>query len=224
MKCLAIDSSVSKITITCCNEDLCVSGIYNIGMKQSETILPAIEYVLSKAGLKTTELEYLALCSGPGSFTGLRLGFSALKAIELACNIPLYAFNTLDVYSENFKNFPFPVISCIDAKKDRFYAKIINGKSELLEAGDYTPEEISTKLAELTEEKFFICGSDSAILKEQISSLCSKEFIDIPFTINPGEILIEMTKDAVSKGKEPLNDYDGPVYLRASEAEVKLNQ
>lgn len=224
MKCLAIDSSISKITISARNEDITVSAVFDIGMKQSETLLPAIEYVLSKAGLSTSELESLALSSGPGSFTGLRLGFSALKAIELAFKIPLYGFNTLDVYAEPYKGLTFPVISCIDAKKDRFYAKGFNKNEELFPAGDLTPEEISSYIENISEEKVFICGSDAELLSSSLKNVCKKEFIPFSFTINAGEVLLSMTEKAIAAGFAPLNEYDGPVYLRASEAELKLQQ
>ena len=111
MKALAVDLAVSKLTVAAKNDDYTVTAVYNIGMKQSETLVPAIDYVLTKAGLKKNELDYLAITSGPGSFTGLRLAFAALKAIEMAFNIPLYGISSLDCYAEHYRKLPFTVIS-----------------------------------------------------------------------------------------------------------------
>lgn len=83
MKALALDTAISCITIAAKNDDNLASLVLDIGMRQSEKLLPAIDYVLSQADLKPGELDYTVLCEGPGSFTGLRLGFAALKAIEL---------------------------------------------------------------------------------------------------------------------------------------------
>ena len=61
MKAIAIDSAVSKLTISAKNDEFSVSTIFDIGMKQSETLLPAIDYVLSKLNITTDDLDYLVL-------------------------------------------------------------------------------------------------------------------------------------------------------------------
>lgn len=223
MKSLSIDSAITKISISARNEDHTVSAIFNIGMKQSETLLPAIEYVLSKVELKPTELEALSITQGPGSFTGLRLGFSALKSIQLSSGAPLYGFSTLDVYAAPYKDLDCPVISCIDAKKDRFYAKGIKSEEEIFNEGDYTPEEIRNFIKDIKEEMIVICGSDAELLADHLKDL-PKKIIPMRFTLDAGEILNDMLENAVKNNAKAMNDYDGPIYLRASEAEVKLSQ
>ena len=79
MKALAIDTSLTRITVCAKNDDKTAYLTLDIGMKQSEKLLPAIDYILSQVELKVSELDYTAICKGPGSFTGLRLGFSALS-------------------------------------------------------------------------------------------------------------------------------------------------
>ncbi|MBQ5999726.1 MAG: tRNA (adenosine(37)-N6)-threonylcarbamoyltransferase complex dimerization subunit type 1 TsaB [Treponema sp.] len=224
MKALAVDLAVSKLTVAAKNEDHTVSASYDIGMKQSETLLPAIDYVLEKAGLKKSELDYLALSAGPGSFTGLRLCFAALKAIEMAFNCPLYGISSLDAYAEHYLSLPFTIVSCIDAKKEKFYAKIWENKNILLNEGDYEIPVIAEKLAS-EKNSILICGSDADVLKQELlksdNSLKSKEIYTVSFTINTAEQLFIATERMIKEGKQPLNDYDGPVYLRASEAEEK---
>lgn len=223
MNALAIDSAVSKLTIAAKNDDKTCTAIYNIGMKQSETIVPAIDYVLSKTGITTSQLDYLALTSGPGSFTGLRLAISALKAIELATGKPLYGYSSLKVYAQPFLEFEKPVLSVIDANKDRFYAGIYCGDKELLSDGDYTVEELIKTLQ--SYEELIIAGPDnvkfSELLKAQNSSI--KVFCpeNQPVTT---ETLFKLTEEDIKKGAAPLQDYDGPVYLRASEAEIAQAQ
>lgn len=219
---LAIDSAITKITISAKNDSHTTTAVFNIGMKQSETLLPAIQYVLEKVELKPENLDYISISNGPGSFTGLRLGFSAAKAIEMATNAKLYGINTLDAYAEPFKDFPYAVLSCIDAKKDRFYAKAFLNAKEILPEGDYTPEEIADFLKNLSQaENILICGSDAHLLAEQLKPFSEKKFLPQNFNINAGEILLSMAEAKIAADEKPLNDYDGPFYLRASEAEVK---
>ena len=82
MKALSIDCAVSRLMISAKNDDKIFTSIYDIGMKQSESIVPAIDYALEEVLLSPSELDYTAITLGPGSFTGLRLGISAAKAIE----------------------------------------------------------------------------------------------------------------------------------------------
>ncbi len=220
---LAIDTATTKITISAKNDEHTVSAVFNIGMKQSETLLPAIDYVLSKANLTPKELNYLSITKGPGSFTGLRLGFSAIKALQMVTEVKLYGLSTLDVFAENYLNLPFTILSCIDAKKERFYAKAFYEKKEIIPEGDYTVQEIADLLESNAQNKnILICGSDSYTLFNELKPLTKKELLPMDFTINAGEILLQMTEKMINNNTEPLKDYDGPVYLRASEAEVKL--
>ena len=62
------------------------------------------------------------------------------------------------------------------------------------------------------------------LLSEQLKNISDKKFLPQDFTINAGEILLSMAEKKISAGEAPLNDYDGPFYLRASEAEVKKNE
>ncbi len=225
MKALAIDSATSKLTIAAKNEERSVSVIFDIGMKQSETILPAIDYVLSKVDLCAKELDYTTVTAGPGSFTGLRLAYSALKAIELAYKIPIYAISTLDVYSYEYRKFPFTTVCAIDAKKDRFYSAAYNQDTKILEDGDFTPEQLIEKLDETDlTQTILICGYDAQLLESKIKdSFPNKKIIALPFYTDISKSLFECAENKISHGEAPMKDFEGPIYLRASEAEVKLN-
>ena len=71
MKALIIDSAVTKLTISAKNDDKTTTSIFDIGMRQSEIILSAIDHVLSKCSLTPDQLDYMAVTQGPGSFTKL---------------------------------------------------------------------------------------------------------------------------------------------------------
>ena len=223
MKALAIDSAGTRLTVAAKNDDAVVASVYDIGMKQSETLLPAIDAVVSKAGLRIDELDYTALCRGPGSFTGLRLAFAALKAIEQASNAPIYGIPTLEVYAYPYRVFPFPVVSAIDAKKNRFYAAVYESGSETLSAGDY---EIETILRALQDVKEALCtGPDAKRFAEAArqNGVGTKPYA-LDFSELTTDSLFALTEAKIAAGEKPLADFDGPVYIRASEAEVKRKE
>lgn len=222
MNILVIDCAVSKFSVAVQADDKFVSQTYDIGMRQSEIIVPVIDEVLHKAGITAKELNYSALTVGPGSFTGLRLGISALKAIELAYNVPVYGLSSLKVYSYPLMSLNLPVLACIDANKDKFYASITDGNKTILEDGDYELEKIAEKLTGL--EKIVIAGPDAQKLTDLIKDKTQTQLITVNATPSTTESLVKLTEQMIEKGEKPLEDYDGPVYLRASEAELALKK
>ena len=221
MNILVIDCALSRLSIAVKAEDKMVSEVFDIGMKQSEILIPVIQEVLQKVGLETKDLNYTALTIGPGSFTGLRLGISALKAIELAYNIPIFGISSLKAYGYPYYDLDMPVLSCIDANKDKFYATIREDNKEVLKEGDWDID----KLIEVTKEykKLFIAGPDAYKLKKIIeeSNKDIKIYISRTRSLTT-DSLISITEEMITNNEKPLEDFEGPVYLRASEAEIKL--
>lgn len=221
MNILVLDCAVTKLSIAVKTEDKFISQTYDIGMRQSEILVPTIDEILSKAGITAADLNYSALTIGPGSFTGLRLGISALKAIELAYNVPVYGISSLTIYSYAYKDLGLPILACIDANKDKFYACLSDQNSLILEEGDYEVEEIISKLNGLS--KVLVAGPDAKkladIIKENKNDI---EVLTTKASAMTTEALVAITENKVSKGEAALKDFDGPVYLRASEAELAL--
>jgi len=224
MKSLAIDSASSCMVVSAKNDSLKATLSLDIGMKQSQKLLSAIDYVISQVELKSSELDYTTLTSGPGTFTGLRLAFSALKAIELAYNVPIYGIPSLDVYAHPFENFEEIVISVIDAKKDQFFAAIYKNGKCILNAEDTSAEKIFEYLIKnsLESEKIIITGPDAHIFSEELCKISKLNLKIIESQPNPTDSLFKIAENMIVQKKEPLKDYDGPIYLRKSEAEIAL--
>ena len=64
-------------------------------------LAPAIADTLTRAGLEIQDLKLLAVATGPGSFTGLRIGLAVAKGIALACHLPIIGIPTLDIVAES---------------------------------------------------------------------------------------------------------------------------
>jgi tRNA threonylcarbamoyladenosine biosynthesis protein TsaB len=118
---LAIDTSTRNVGI----------AIYDGIQVLSETIwasrdyhtvelAPAIEETLSRVGLVIQNFKLLAVATGPGSFTGLRIGLAVAKGIALACHLPIIGIPTLDIVAESQPISPgLPLAAILQAGRGR---------------------------------------------------------------------------------------------------------
>lgn len=225
MKALAIDCACSRMTVAAKKDDYTFTAIYDIGMRQSETLVPAIDFAIEKCGLAKNELDYTALTIGPGSFTGLRLGISALKAIECAFGTPVYGISSLETYAYPFLDSLIPTLACIDANKDRFYAGIYHSGKVVLEDGDYEVPFIAERLSNIGELNLAGYKKDTNKLEELLKTQgCTSSINKLTVPAVTTDSLFALAEKMISQGKTGLQEYDGPVYLRASEAEIKVNK
>lgn len=262
MKIIAIDTATSKFTVAAKDGERTVSTTYNVGMKQSEILLPAIDSVLGQIGITASELDAMAVSSGPGSFTGLRLSFAACKALSLANRTPLYPISTLKAHAYQYMqgHTDFYILPVIDAKQNKFFASCYKNGKEIFPEGDYTLEEIFDKLQKLQAQqkkccdknsKIIICGPDAELFNERAKNLfiaddtakCettgSENSSDFSIDTNDckylkncelliinsqltAEALFDIAEKMIEENISPAEDYDAPVYLRASNAEEKL--
>lgn len=222
MRALAIDSASRTMTIAAKKDTDSVTVVLDMAMKQSEKILPAIDWTLAQLGLTAADLDYTAICKGPGTFTGLRLGFAALKALQLSHHIPLYAVPTLDVYASPFAGIPGAVISVIDAKKDQFFAAVYRNGKCCMPPADTQPESVLKQLD--LEERVTVTGANAGQFAEMLQSLAPT--LDLRCLNAPPatDALFVLAEDMIARKDPPLADYDGPAYLRKSEAEIALKQ
>src|ERR1700739_4703242 len=95
----------------------------------AEALMPLLAGVMKDAGLPFAALDRVAVTTGPGSFTGLRVGLSAARGIALAANKPVVGLTTLTAYAApvGSENGEHPIISAIDARHDHVYFQVVSG-------------------------------------------------------------------------------------------------
>ena len=95
----------------------------------AEALMPLIARVMAASGVAFTALDRIAVTTGPGSFTGLRVGLSAARGIALAADKPVVGLTTLTAYAAPFvaENGEHPIISAIDARHDHVYFQVVSG-------------------------------------------------------------------------------------------------
>lgn len=221
MKALAIDCAVSRLTIAAKDDSHIVKISLDIGMKQSEKINPTIDLVLKEIGLTPKDLDYTTVTLGPGTFTGLRLGLSALKALELANGTPIYGIPTLDAYAYPYRSAIETVLPVVDGNRDMFFSAFYVRGEKISAYKDSSIEDILNEIDPETD--VLVAGPDASkfvsLVKEKTPLYaihCFEPFSDAT------ESLFAMAENMIEQKKPALAEYEGPMYLRKSEAEIVL--
>jgi len=117
-------------------------------------LLPGIDRLFQDTQRQLAEIRAVIVSSGPGNFTGLRIGMSTAKGLALGLECPIVAVPTLETLAANFPFTAHPICSVLDAKKNEVYAacyRCEQGFPELV--GDYlllTPAALADRLKEPT--------------------------------------------------------------------------
>src|SRR5437764_7001741 len=100
----------------------------------AEALMPLIARVLQQSGIGFAGLDRIAVTTGPGSFTGLRVGLSAARGIGLAAGKPVVGVTTLSAYAAPIvsDSGEQPIISAIDARHDHVYLQVVSGNGGAL--------------------------------------------------------------------------------------------
>src|SRR6187402_1982488 len=95
----------------------------------AEALMPLLARVMAASGIGFADLDRIAATTGPGSFTGLRVGLSAARGIGLAAGKPVVGITTLTAYAAPVvtANGAHPVLSAIDARHDHVYFQLVSG-------------------------------------------------------------------------------------------------
>ena len=119
MKILALDTSTEYCSLALLLDGKVLSREVLAGQRHSELILPMLQALLAEAGLGLNALDGVAFGSGPGSFTGLRIGCGIAQGLAFGANLPVAGICTLEALAEG--SAEKRVISCLDARMGEVY-------------------------------------------------------------------------------------------------------
>jgi len=183
------------------------------GFRHSETLLPTIERCLADASIGLKDIGLIACTSGPGSFTGLRIGMSTAKGLSLALGLPWVGVPTLDCMAFGREMPGRTVVPVMDARKNRIYAALYQGGQRVSE---YLDVSLSALLAAADgEAEVSFVGPDADLLSDYV--------LERPgFSIekdDPAGRLAGLAHLAEIQFREKggAGEMEGPLYLREPE-------
>ncbi|HWE55155.1 MAG TPA: tRNA (adenosine(37)-N6)-threonylcarbamoyltransferase complex dimerization subunit type 1 TsaB [Acidimicrobiales bacterium] len=119
---LAIVTSTPQVAVALANEDgLMATFALRAGRRHGETLAPAIRSITGLAGIELRDVERIAVDTGPGLFTGLRVGVSTAKALGSALDRPIVGVSSLDILAHPLRLLGRPVASVVDARRGEVF-------------------------------------------------------------------------------------------------------
>jgi tRNA threonylcarbamoyladenosine biosynthesis protein TsaB len=129
MRVLAIDTALEACSVAILDTDHSDVRVHeSVPMQRghAEALMPLIASLLDRAQLAFAALDRVAVTTGPGSFTGLRVGIAAARGIALAASKPAIGLSTLATFAAPFiaADDTLPVVVAIDARHDHVYLQV----------------------------------------------------------------------------------------------------
>ncbi|MDR0636836.1 MAG: tRNA (adenosine(37)-N6)-threonylcarbamoyltransferase complex dimerization subunit type 1 TsaB [Treponema sp.] len=205
------------------------------GQRHSELLMDIIDSLLKTAGMVPADLDALASMKGPGSFTGLRIGFSAAQGMALALGVPSLSIPTLDCMAVPHQHWPGIVVPAIDARKRCFFSALYRGMCDAHTAErltDYMDADSAAIAQALNavkqDEPVLLTGPDAALLAAALSEIPSfnKTLLRLDPTRRRGHAkelaTLARAKLATSSAADIAAELrSGLLYLRRSDAELQ---
>lgn len=215
MKILSVSTSSNIASVAISENDNCILEL-NIDNNKthSETLMPLISELFEKTNISLKELDLIACDVGPGSFTGIRIGISSVKAIAESLNIPVISVTSLEALAYNIKNSECKTIcSLIDARNNQVYSGIFDKEYNLQEK--YIADDINVIIKKINKYKSIVFVGDGAITHKNLLQIKDFSYENIIHSKNIGKCAYKKYKE----NKIDTADTIMPLYLRKSQAE-----
>ena len=175
---LAIDTAGPDCAVALARGDASAATILaqsseRIGRGHAERLMPLIEATLAEAGVGFSDVDRIAVTTGPGSFTGVRIGVAAARGLALALDIPAVGVGSLQALA-----FPLlrkqryaTIAVAVDARRGEVYGFVENGKT-----GDVLDEPMAFTVAAFAERlrhyaaPLVLTGSAASVIAENVES------------------------------------------------------
>jgi tRNA threonylcarbamoyladenosine biosynthesis protein TsaB len=228
MKVLGIDTSTSCGSVGLVDDQGVIADtLLNLPVTHSERLLAAIGLVLDQSSCTLTDLNGIAISLGPGSFTGLRIGVSAVKGLAFATGLPVVGVSTLDALAAQVAPTSYAICPILDARKAEVYTALYRyeGGTRVKRLSPYRamrPEEL---VAQIREKTIFIGDGTRAYgdyFRNTLPSLAL--FPSLPLRVPHGSVVATLGLELLQRGETLDVPAFIPIYVRPSEAEMKWQE
>jgi len=221
---LALETSAKSVSTAVVKDGVPLAYSYqNTGLTHSRTLMPLVDSMLKNSNLSLSDMDLLAVSNGPGSFTGLRIGVSALKGLAWSAEKPCVGVSTLEAMAQNLRHMDAVIVCAMDARRNQIYNALFRARDGHLSR--LTPDR-AIGLDQLAEElqsesvPLWVVGDGAHLCGNYLQQQ------GIACTIAPAQLVMQNAVGValaaeISAREGKVTDAQGLdlVYLRLSQAE-----
>ena len=197
--------------------DRLVKSSEEVEKSHGQLIIKKIGELVQSAGLQKNDLDAIVAITGPGSFTGLRIGLAAAKGIAVALNIPVVGVDLFEVAAYKLGEGGGTVAVIVPLARDQYFvAEVVGGADGASSISTIAASELVTGLND--------CPAIG------ISVNIAELFPDLPRVVADGEIIYDVS-DVLHLGTMKLSSGHQddlvtlePLYVQRSQAEIRFEQ
>lgn len=162
MRTLAFDTSSEYLSVFCTTEKKRSEVSFFGAFQHAEKLIPLIREALKKAGLQLEQCDQFVIGLGPGSFTGLRVGFATLQGLAQSTGKPCFGIPSLDATALWGRDHEGPLAVVMDARRGKLYLGLYEFRGGgLIRLEPYrclSPREVMEKLGKYKKGKIWLTG------------------------------------------------------------------
>jgi tRNA threonylcarbamoyladenosine biosynthesis protein TsaB len=225
---LAIETTTDIMSVALLHQDYIRSDFVSASRNHTQYLLPLVRSILLREKIRLIDLSALVFCSGPGSFTGIRIGISAIQGLAVGASLPVIGLSTLLTIAQRSWHIEGAdqVLVAIDAKKGEIFWAVYKRDSQgnwlLIQLSErlLSPNEVIVSMESLEGEWFAV--GDAWNIYPQIKS-CHSLALN-PISIGPpyAEDMIPLALQKWKRGHIIRPEDAKPTYLRDKIAWKKL--
>ena len=194
----------------------------HLSRTHTERLLPGIRQMLEQTGTRLEQLDAVAVTTGPGSFTGLRIGLATAKTLALVTGKPLVGISTLDVLAGNLACVDGLVCAILDARRGEVYTACYRRErgADATRVTDYltlSPGDLVRRF----QEPVFLVGDGVWTYGERLRQESDQEVTLAPLELNVprASVLCRLGMAVLARGGAVKPADLQALYLRPSDAE-----
>jgi len=222
---LCIDSSGATLAVCVMkNDEALASYNENTGLTHSCTLMPKIIEIIEQSKITLDDIDYFVCANGPGSFTGLRIGISAMKALCHVKNKKMVAVSTLDGLMHNTADFDGLICPIIDARRKEVYTSLYYKGEKILDDCGISLDELFEIIRKENKNVVFVGDgvlSYKDYIKDNLGEICffADEKNCLQNAVSVGKAALEKIKRGEVIGYSEIT----ASYLKPSQPERQQN-
>lgn len=223
---LAVDTATEICGVALAvDEQVKAELILNNGVTHTQSVMAAIETVLTMSGTEIDAIDAYAVTRGPGGFTGLRIGISTVKGLSLATGKPMVGVSSLEVLAHQSPANAELICTVMDARRNELYWTLYHRQGAEIKPVGVEQVGLAEDLAEKIDRPCYFIGNAVAQYQSKIESRLTTpaQWANSELNGIRPYVLAQLAQHRLRKGEiDDVHSFT-PVYLRKSDAELARN-